>query len=148
MDIFQLLKDDHALVKRELQQLVKDGQGRQIPIEQLRNIQQQLRVHMRMEEEYLYPAMRNIPEEQDLVKDAYEEHRQMRDIVENLSGNREQEDWQDQIQQLLDLLDHHVQEEERELFPTAQEKLSQDELNRLSEQMTQLKERELSRQRQ
>lgn len=147
MDMIQLLKDDHARAKRELQGCLQTiDQGQSVDQQKLQQVCQELQLHMRMEETYLYPRMEKEEDVQDLIQDSYEEHREARGIMDSLiQGKSGGSAMRNQIQQLLRVIEHHVQEEENQLFPVVQDVLGKEELQRLGDQMQQMKQQELSR---
>lgn len=148
MDMIQMLKDDHAKVRSEIQQLLATAKGQETEIspDKIRSISEALMIHMKLEEEHLYPVMGQFDETRDLVRESFKEHQQVKDILGRL--NRGETEWvnlQADLRRLLDAVDHHVQEEESELFPTTREKLSEQEINRIGDEMMQLKQREMAK---
>lgn len=119
MDAIRLLKDDHQTVNRLFQELERetaDARKRQIGT----RILDELEVHTQIEEEIFYPAVRELPDEKahDMINEAYEEHRLAKDLIGELRGREPHEDMFDaQFKVLKENIEHHVQEEEGEMFP-------------------------------
>jgi len=116
-DAIALLKEDH----RKVEKLFKDFEGAkgEARKEKLaRQICMELTVHTKIEEEIFYPACEGKVDE-DLLKEAYVEHDGAKVLVAEIeAGNGESDDYFDaKVQVLSEEIDHHVEEEEKELFP-------------------------------
>ena len=116
-DAIALLKEDHRAVEK----LFKDfeeakGEGRKEKL--ARQICLELTIHTKIEEEIFYPACEGKVEE-DLLKEAYVEHDAAKLLIAEIeAGNGESDDYFDaKVQVLSEEIEHHVQEEEKELFP-------------------------------
>jgi hemerythrin superfamily protein len=116
-DAIALLKEDHRAVEK----LFKDfesakGEGRKEKL--ARQICLQLTVHTKIEEEIFYPACDGKIEE-DLLKEAFVEHDSAKLLMAEIeAGNGESDDFFDaKVQVLSEQIEHHVKEEEGELFP-------------------------------
>jgi len=83
-----------------------------------RQICQELKIHAQIEEEIFYPAAREAIDEEDLVDDAIEEHAEAKQLIAQIEavGSRGDE-LEELVQQLREAIEHHVEEEEAELFP-------------------------------
>jgi hemerythrin superfamily protein len=113
----ELLREDHRAVK----QLFKDfedakGDGRKEKL--ARKICLELTVHTKIEEEIFYPALDGKVEE-DLLKEAYVEHDAAKLLIAEIeAGGSKGDDFFDaKVQVLSEEIEHHVTEEEDELFP-------------------------------
>ena len=118
-DAIALLKEDHRAVEK----LFKDfegakGEGRKERL--ARQICLELSIHTKIEEEIFYPACEGKIEE-DLLKEAYVEHDAAKLLVAEIeAGNGQSDEFFDaKVQVLSEEIEHHVQEEEKELFPQA-----------------------------
>lgn len=116
-DAIALLKEDH----REVEKLFKDfesakGEGRKEKL--ARQICMELTVHTKIEEEIFYPACKDKVEE-DLLKEAYVEHDAAKLLIAEIeAGSGQSDDFFDaKVQVLSEQIEHHVEEEEKELFP-------------------------------
>ena len=77
-----------------------------------------LTVHATIEEEIFYPAARESLEEQDLLDEAEVEHASAKDLIAQIEGMAPGDDLYDaKVKVLGEYVDHHVKEEEGELFP-------------------------------
>ena len=116
-DALALLKEDH----RKVEKLFKDyesakGEGRKEKL--ARQISLELTIHTTIEEEIFYPACDGKIDE-DLLKEAYVEHDAAKLLMAEIeAGNGQSDDFFDaKVQVLGEQIDHHVKEEEDELFP-------------------------------
>jgi hemerythrin superfamily protein len=116
-DALALLKEDH----RKVEKLFKDfesakGDGRKEKL--ARQICLELTVHTTIEEEIFYPACDGKIEE-DMLKEAYVEHDAAKLLIAEIeAGSGKTDDFFDaKVQVLGEQIDHHVKEEEDELFP-------------------------------
>src|SRR4051794_26801670 len=116
-DAIALLKEDHRAVEK----LFKDfegakGEGRKEKL--ARQICLELSVHTKIEEEIFYPACDGKIEE-DLLKEAYVEHDAAKLLIAEIEAANGQGDefFDAKVQVLSEEIEHHVEEEEKELFP-------------------------------
>src|SRR5690348_10032927 len=140
MDAFQLLKADHQKVAQLFDQLESaSGRAKLQVFEQIRT---ELELHTLIEETYFYPALEKPKQTHDLTLEAYEEHDVVKNLLQELSGSRNPNDeWEAQAKVLRENVEHHVEEEENELFPKAQQVLSDDEIENLGDRMAAEKQR-------
>jgi hemerythrin-like domain-containing protein len=102
-----------------------------------------LAIHTTLEEELFYPAMKRKTDQdgKDLVAEAMEEHHVVTTLMDELKGlDPKDERYDAKFKVLMENVEHHIEEEEGEMFPEAEEVLG-DRLERLSQQMEQRKER-------
>lgn len=126
MDIFTLLKEDHRAVQRGLDRFLNEREE----VGEMRSVCNALERHMNMEEEVLYPRLQEKDELKDLVRDAKEEHGKARTEVEHLrDNNRDVSEYRHCAQKLLDLVNHHIDDEENKIFPKMQDVFSDSELD-------------------
>lgn len=136
MKATDLLKKQH----REVKGLFKKMQGTDSPRmrRQLMNeIARSLEGHTLIEEEIFYPAVRGLETQkaEEMVLEAYEEHHVVKLVLAELPRvNPEDERFEAKMTVLAELVEHHVEEEEKEMFKLAQ-KLGRAELAELGQQM-------------
>ncbi|HXD34929.1 MAG TPA: hemerythrin domain-containing protein [Pyrinomonadaceae bacterium] len=134
MDAFELLKADHKKVA-ELFDLLETASGKK-KLDVLKRIKSELEVHTHVEETIFYPALEKPEETHDLTLEAYEEHNVIKTLLAELSGARSATDeWQAKAKVLRENVEHHVDEEENELFGKADDALSDEEIELLGERM-------------
>jgi hemerythrin superfamily protein len=112
-----LLKDDHQAVARLFKEF-EDAKGEGRKEKLARRICLELSIHTKIEEEIFYPACEGKVDE-DLLKEAFVEHDAAKLLIAEIeAGNGESDDFFDaKVQVLSEEIEHHVQEEEKELFP-------------------------------
>jgi hemerythrin superfamily protein len=116
-DAIALLKDDHRAVEKLFSDFESaKGDGRKQTL--ARKICLELTVHTLIEEEIFYPACEGKVEE-DLIKEAYVEHDAAKVLIAEIeAGDGKDDDFFDaKVQVLGEQIEHHVEEEEKELFP-------------------------------
>lgn len=136
--LFTQLKDEHEKVKSLLEKALScDPDERQMLLEE---IEENLIPHARAEEKTLYAAVLqksesdNPEEAENKVLEAYEEHAAVDMLLTELTeADPEAEEWLAKVQVLKENIEHHVKEEEEELFPKVQELMSEEALSILHE---------------
>lgn len=137
-DAIALLEADHATVRSLLSQL-EDTTTRAVSkrIELLRKISQEVRVHAQIEEEIFYPAYREVAvkeEDEQLFFEAAEEHQLVKVILPELERTEPGSiQFGARGKVLKDLIEHHAEEEEGEMFPRARKLLGKERLLALGE---------------
>ena len=148
MDAITLLKDDHDRMKKLLKDLDSTTErGVKTRQELFARVKDELTKHEAIEEEIFYPALKEHAEAKETVLEAYEEH----DVVDTILGELEQtpvddETWHAKFTVAKENLEHHIEEEEGEMFGQARELLGSEELTMLGEQMQRRKEQAQSQQ--
>jgi Hemerythrin HHE cation binding domain len=136
MKATDLLKKQHKEVKTLFKKL-EGTEGSRERRQLLNEIASRLEGHTLIEEEVFYPAIRELQTQkaEEMVLEAYEEHHVVKLILAELPRvNPEDERFEAKMTVLSELVEHHVEEEESEMFKLAQ-KLGKDELESLGEQM-------------
>lgn len=144
-DAIALLKEDHRKVRALLSELEDTTERASAKREELlATIEQELTIHTKIEEEIFYPAFRDAAEKKDdknLYYEAVEEHHVV-DLVlpEIKETDADSEEFGAKAKVLKDLVEHHAEEEETEMFPRAQKLMDREELIRLGGELAQAKE--------
>ena len=129
MNAIELLKEQHRAILDALSEMTESGK---IDDRGLRHVADQLVAHMVIEEHVFYPRSRELME--DMVKEAFEEHAVARfELARAMMARGEER--KPRVTVLKELLEHHIQEEEDELFPAAGDAFSDQELDRLGTRM-------------
>jgi iron-sulfur cluster repair protein YtfE (RIC family) len=144
MTPFELLKKDHKKVAGLLERCEKAVENERDNVEDLfEQIKNELEVHTRIEETIFYPALKDKEETKDIALEAYEEHKVVKTLLEELEDlSTEDEEWKAKFTVLKENIEHHVEEEEGEMFKKARKALSQQEITELGERMQEEKKRE------
>lgn len=142
-DAISLLKKDHEKVRGLLRQLERsaskgDGKAEQL----LEQIDQEVKIHTQIEEEIFYPAFRDAAKKKDdreLFFEAREEHHVVDLVMPEVEDtDSDAEEFAAKTKVLKELIEHHADEEEKEMFPKAKKLMGRDELRELG---SRLKER-------
>ena len=141
MDAIALLKNDHAKVKKLLTELESTTErGVKTRSELLATIKGELTVHEMIEEEIFYPELKAHPKAKDIVLEGFEEHH----VVDVLMGELESLDvsdeaWGAKAIVMKENIEHHIEEEEGEMFKQARQAFDRDELEDLGRRMEERK---------
>jgi len=137
MNAFTLLKTDHEKVAGILSSIEETTEraekGRNELFSQLKS---ELDLHAMIEEEIFYPALEDAEETRDITLEAYEEHRLVKQLLAELEAEpKDTEEWTAKFSVLKENIEHHVEEEEGEMFKKARQALSEEEIEMLGEQL-------------
>lgn len=142
MDALRLLKDDHTKVKKMLEEL--DGtteRAEKTRTEGFDRLKHELAIHETIEEEILYPALQEFAKTKDITLEAYEEHHVVDQIVAELEATPvSDETWGAKLTVMKENLEHHIEEEEDDMFKQARQVMEPAELEELGERMAARKE--------
>ena len=134
MNAIKLLKQQHREVEALFKQLekAKSARPRQKAFEQIAD---KLAVHATIEERHFYPSVKRRATE-GMLLEAVEEHLGVKRVIADmLDLDAGDETFEAKAKVLKDLVEHHVEEEEKDLFPKVQKLLEADELESIGEQM-------------
>ena len=147
MDAMTLLREDHRKVKKLLAKIESTTErGVKTRQDLFTKVKQELVVHEAIEEEIFYPALKQHPKTQEIAMEAYEEHHVVDTVMAEIEGVAyDDETWGAKFKVMKENLEHHIEEEEGEMFKQAKQVFDEDELAQLGESMIARKE-ELLRQ--
>lgn len=135
-DAIALLKQDHEKVRGLLESLERATGPRRTKL--LGQIEQELQVHTTIEEEIFYPAWREAARKKDdqtMYYEAVEEHGVVKVFLPGAGSGANNEELKAKAKVLKELVEHHADEEEKEMFPRARQVMERDELRELGERM-------------
>ncbi|HEX6140715.1 MAG TPA: hemerythrin domain-containing protein [Candidatus Limnocylindria bacterium] len=142
MDALSLLKDDHVKIKKLLSEIKETTErAEKTRGELFSKIKLGLTVHEIIEEEIFYPALKEHPRAKEIVLEGYEEH----DVVTRLLGeldsmNPTDERFGPKATVMAENVEHHIEEEEGEMFEKARQVFDREELVELGERMARRKD--------
>ena len=141
MDAITLLKEDHRLFRKLLEQGDETTErAKKTRMELLDRIAAELKAHEKIEEEIFYPALQGFERAKEIVLEGYEEHHVADLIVAELRKTGvDDERWGAKFSVLKENIEHHIEEEEGEMFKKARTLLDKDQLVALGEQMQAMK---------
>jgi hemerythrin superfamily protein len=137
-DAIALLKGDHKEVKTMVQQF-NSSRSDSKKAQLAEQICAALEVHAEIEEEIFYPAAREaLKKNGDLIDEAEVEHTSVKELIAKIKGGSPSDDlWEAQVKVLGEYVNHHVKEEEGEMFPKV--KKTRLDLQALGEQLAERK---------
>ena len=137
MDALKLLKEDHDRFKKLLEEGEETTERARVGRRELfQRLKRELEIHERMEEEVLYPALKEHPKAKDIVLEGYEEHHVADMIVAELAEtDYSDERWGAKWKVLKESLEHHIEEEEDDMFKKARNIFAKEELEVMGEAM-------------
>ena len=148
MDAITLLRDDHNNVRKLFKRFEDAGsEAHQEKRKIADKILQELTIHAFIEEKLFYPRVAQLEAEgsgeepEELVKEAREEHAQVKRLLAELEGMSPEDDLFDaKVTVVIDDVRHHAEEEEQEMFPKVRELVGRKELQELGQSMLQAKQ--------
>ncbi len=138
MDALTLLKDDHRRVEALFSKFEGTGNRAFKTREKLAaSMIEELSVHAVIEEQVFYPAIRKAaPNLSNHVLEAIEEHHIVKWTLSELDNlEPSAENYAAKVAVLTELVRHHVEEEEKDVFPAVRKAMKTDQLNELGEQL-------------
>lgn len=144
MNAIELLTNDHEKVKKLLED-ISNTTERAVKkrTDLLKKIALELEVHTTLEEEIFYPAFKKAGsrDELQMFHEAKEEHRAVESLVlpDLLKTDPGTVEFAGRVKVMKELLEHHIEEEEQEMFKNAEQLMSAQELTELGKQMEEKK---------
>jgi hemerythrin-like domain-containing protein len=140
VDALTLLKEDHDRIKRMLEEGDKTTErGEKTRTELFMRLKETLTAHEAMEEEVLYPALKANPKAKELTLEAYEEHHVVDLVLEELENTPVTDDqWGAKFTVAKENIEHHIDEEETEMFKTCRQVFSREELDQMGARMAEI----------
>jgi hemerythrin superfamily protein len=134
MDAIEMLEEQHRDVEdlfEEFEQ-VEAGEKREV----FEEIADQITVHATIEERHFYPAVK-AKKTEDMVLEAFEEHLQIKRAIADCLAvdSKDTKQLEAKVKVLKEEVEHHVKEEEDELFPAVKKLMSADELLAIAQEM-------------
>jgi hemerythrin-like domain-containing protein len=134
VDAVELLKSQH----REVEKLFKEIENAEEPEDKealFEDLADKLAIHAKIEEQLFYPAVHEKKTE-DMVLEAFVEHTSIKRLLADLlEADSSEPAFDAQIKVLKEQIEHHVEEEEKQLFPAAKKVLGKEELSAIAQEM-------------
>jgi len=135
MNALEILKQDHQKVS-ELFDKVEATESEKEHERLFEQIKTELETHTHIEETVLYPAFEAHEELKDMVLEAYEEHKQVKTLIREIGRLADgSEKFDAKLKVMGENVEHHVEEEENEMFPKVQQLFSGEELEQLGQEL-------------
>lgn len=135
MDALELLRIDHRKLRDLFAQFnaTEDEKKHQQLFEQIKS---ELDIHTHIEETVLYPALQRYGGLKDMVLEAYEEHKQIKTLISEITTLSESSECFDaKLKVMGKNVVHHVKEEEDEMFPAVKKFLDTRQLEQLGQEL-------------
>ncbi len=145
--IYEQLTEEHRQVSDLLAQTKKakadSSPGR---AELFQKLKVMLTAHSEAEQAVVYTRFRELSKDaRDEVKDDLREHREIEDYLEQLTEMEEDsKDWLSVLSELEECIEHHVSDEENELFPEAKQHLADEEAQQIRTEYLEAKAEQLN----
>jgi len=138
---FQLLIKDHKKVQTLINELLSTSMNAKSQRKKLLgNLKEELQLHEKIEEEEVYPVLEKKKNLKDITLEAYQEHHIVDVLLDELESlDFKDENWKAKLTVLQENLQHHIEEEEKEIFPEAEKTLTMKELNLMEANIKQQK---------
>jgi hemerythrin superfamily protein len=143
MDAVTLLKDDHQVVEGLFGRYESLGRGTDAEKKDIvQTIIRELSIHAAIEEQVLYPGVRDALSDGDsLADEALEEHKEAKEVLSDLDRmDPSDQSFDAKVRNLIADVRHHVDEEEKEMFPKLQSALSPAKLEEMGQSMQRAKD--------
>lgn len=142
-EFFKAITKDHDEVKELMQKLTKSSDGAVKTREKLfLALKKELVPHVKAEEVAFYPALMNNKESRKHTLEAIEEHGLTEMVLNQLETLPvEDEVWSAKMKVLQELVEHHMEEEEDELFELAEEEINKDDFKQIMQAFQKEKEK-------
>ena len=135
-DALDLLKEDHERVQKLFDEVRSSDKKRHPAL--FERIRKELEVHTHIEETIFYPNLKAQGDKElvDIVLEGIEEHRQAKMFLDEIDSLRENSSkFEPKLKVLMEDVEHHVSEEESEMFPKVKDQFSSDVLEDLAAEM-------------
>jgi iron-sulfur cluster repair protein YtfE (RIC family) len=135
MNALDLLMEDHQKVSQLFEQA--EGTENEKKKQQLfEQIKIELETHTHIEETIFYPALQEQEELKDMVMEAFEEHKQVKTLLREISALTDgSEKFDAKLKVMKENVEHHVEEEESEMFPQVEQFFDETQLEELGQKM-------------
>lgn len=146
MNAFDILKEDHKKVSSLFEKLEPTTERAAKTREELfAKIKTELDAHSQIEETILYPVLKEIEKTRDITLEAIEEHRLVKQLLVELERMpKDTEQWTAKLTVLKENVEHHVEEEEGEMFKSARSALSKEEIEQLTTRIEAEKKKQMA----
>jgi iron-sulfur cluster repair protein YtfE (RIC family) len=142
MNVIELLKEDHDRVDLLFQKVKATDESEHREL--FEQIKEELEIHAHIEEAIFYPKLKEEGDKelQDITLEGIEEHHQAKIFLRELSNLAdESEKFEPKLKVLMEDIEHHVQEEEGQMFPMVEEQFDEATLEELGKQIEEEKRR-------
>lgn len=134
MNILELIEQDHRKVESLFEEMKKTKDSKK-SMKLFNEIYKELNLHAKAEELVFYPAMREYDETAEYIEEAEEEHEDAEALLEEMKEfNPKDDEFKEKLEELVEAIQHHVKEEESEIFEAVRKCMDEKQLNTLGEE--------------
>ena len=136
MNAIELLKSDHDVVADLFEKVKATDESEHLPL--FEKIKSELDVHAHIEETIFYPKLQEEGNDElvDIVLEGIEEHRQVKMFLREIDALVDaSEKFEPKLKVLMEDVEHHVKEEEKEMFPLVKDQFEAEMLDELGAAM-------------
>lgn len=138
--LFDLLKKDHRMVEKMMKQIESASEDERENL--FLPLKEALTEHMLMEEKEFYPRLKKISQMQDAVQDALDEHSEAKEYLSELEDTDvDDDDWITTFQSMREGIEHHIDDEEKEIFPECRKHLDARAFEEIAQRCMQIKDK-------
>lgn len=138
-DILSLIETDHRAVEQLFEEIQNEKNAKKAK-GVFSRIYEELTLHAQAEELVFYPAMREYDDTEELIEEAEEEHNSVKILLEEMKALEPSDsEFQTKLTHLIENVQHHVEEEEAEIFATVRESMEDQELQELGQEFQKAK---------
>ena len=139
MDVLQLIKADHRQVETLCSEIESTDEPRKL-YKSFNQLYNALNVHLEVKEQIFYPAIRHCQDIEGLVDTAQQQHEEAKQMLEELASlSPTSAEFKQKIGQLKQVIQHHVQQEENEVFAQVRGCMTSEEREQLGEEFEAVK---------
>ncbi|HEX6980945.1 MAG TPA: hemerythrin domain-containing protein [Alphaproteobacteria bacterium] len=136
MDIFTALRHDHRHATGLLNELASgEDLSRRERADLLGELQSLMIAHNRIEETALYEALMRDPGTRDLAFRAQRQHQEAEELMVQLSGERDDDEWREKLERLRVVMERHVEEEEAVIFAAIRNSFETGQIDQVAAEM-------------
>lgn len=144
MNVLEVLKDDHATVERLFSTIEATPSSDRARREELFHaLKQAILQHAHAEEKVFYPPLLDKRPAHDMIEHGMDEHHSVEKLLQKMDGiPADSDDWLDTLENIHAKIKDHVEEEEGDIFPKAQQLLGDQILDEMAPRFLDSKEQE------
>ncbi len=139
MTFMDILKQDHDQTKDVFERIEEDEEGENRE-ELFTSLRSALEQHMELEEKFFYPILEQNEDTNDKALESLEEHHVAKMVLKEFDSMDLQDDrWMAKFKVLQEVVNHHIQEEEKNIFKMVKKTLEPDQIKEITAQIQQAK---------
>lgn len=144
MNVLEVLKDDHATVERLFSNILATSSSDKKRREELFHaLKEAIIKHSHAEEKVFYPLLVDKKPAHDMIEHGVGEHHMVESLLNKMDGiPADSDEWIDTLENIHSKIKDHVEEEEHEIFPKAEQLLGHPKLDQITDPFLETKEKE------